>query len=198
MDALDNPDAAQVIILDYLLPKVNGFDVAKFVRNRGIETPIIFMSGVFKGQEQQKEAKEKLGAKAYLTKPFEPKRLVEAVKPLMFAQGGGAAAAAVATPLPADGQLVENPPLYLLWRAAKEMHTGALELFGEKERARIFIFKGRAVLCQHSDPQLNVGIELVRDGVIDADSYKQAVEMALSRNTGLFDIFKQEGWATDA
>src|SRR5687767_6962340 len=64
MDALDNPEnAPQLIVLDCLLPKVNGFDVAKFIRGRGLDTPIIFMSGVFKSQDQQRDAKEKYGSK---------------------------------------------------------------------------------------------------------------------------------------
>ncbi len=197
MDALDNPDAAQVILLDCLLPKVNGFDVAKFVRSRGLETPILFMSGVFKSQEQQRDAKEKYGSKAYLTKPFDNKRLIDAIKPFLYGGASSGAAAAAADPLPAEGTLLESPVMYLLWRAARELHTGVLEIFGERDRARVFVLKGRAVMGQHSDPNLNIGIELVRDGVIDAEAYKQACELALQRNMGLYDIVKGEGWATD-
>lgn len=197
MDALDNPDAVQFIILDCLLPKVNGFDVAKFVRGRGLDTPILFMSGVFKSQDQQRDAKEKYGSKAYMTKPFDNKRLIDAIKPFLSGGASGGASAVAADPLPADGTLLESPVLYLLWRAARELHTGVLEIFGERERARVFVLKGRAVMAQHSDPNLNIGIELVRDGVIDADSYKQACELALSRNMGLYDVIKGEGWASD-
>ncbi len=195
MDALDQPDAAQVIILDCLLPKVQGFDVAKFVRGRGLDTPIIFISGVFKSPDQQKDARDNYGAKAYLTKPFDAQRLIDAVRPLIFA----GAPPADQQPLPAEGSLVENPALYLLWRAAREMHTGVLELFGDTpgERARVFVYKGRAVLAQHSDPQINVGVELVRAGVIDADSYRQAVELAVQRSIGLYDVLKGEGWMSD-
>jgi DNA-binding response OmpR family regulator/tetratricopeptide (TPR) repeat protein len=192
MDALDKPEEIGLIILDCLLPKVAGFDVAKFVRGRNLETPIVFVSGVFKSQDQQKEAREKYGAKAYLTKPFDNKKLVDTVKPIL------AAAAQPAQPLPSEGTLLENPVLYLLWRAAKELHTGILEIYGDTQRARVFVFKGRAVLAQHSDPQLNVGVELVREGVIDAEIYKQAVDLAVQRSVGLFDVLKAEGWANDA
>jgi DNA-binding response OmpR family regulator/DnaJ-domain-containing protein 1 len=188
-------DAANLIIVDGLLPKVSGQDVCKFVRGRGLDTPIVFMSGVFKSQDQQKDAKEKYGVKAYLTKPFDAAKLVETVKPLLAATG---AAAVQAEPLPAEGTLVENPVLYLLWRAQKEYQTGVLELFAERDRARVFVFKGKAVLAQHSDPQINVGIELIREGVIDAETYKQACEMAMQRGVGLYDVFKGEGWCTEA
>jgi CheY-like chemotaxis protein/DnaJ-domain-containing protein 1 len=194
LDALDQPEGISVIVLDCLLPKVAGFDVAKFVRGRGLDTPIVFMSGVFKSPDQQKEAREKYGAKAYLTKPFDNQRLIDAVKPLVF---GATAKKQPAQPMPAEGTLLENPVLYLLWRAAGELQTGILEIFGDKERARIFCFKGRAVLAQHSDQQLNVGIELVRDGVIDAEMYRQAVDLAVQRSVGLYDVLKAEGWATE-
>ncbi|HEY4220824.1 MAG TPA: response regulator, partial [Myxococcota bacterium] len=198
MDALDQPDAAAVIILDGLLPKVSGQDVAKFVRARGLDTPIIFMSGVFKSQDQQKDAKEKYGVKAYLTKPFDVKRLVDAVKPLLFQAASSSAAPAQQSPLPAEGQLLESPALYLLWRGAKELHTGVLELFGERERARVFLFKGKAVLAQHSDPQLNVGVELIREGLLDAGMYKAMCDLAVQRSQGLLEVLKSENVATDA
>lgn len=197
MDALDQPEEIGVVILDCLLPKVAGFDVAKFIRGRGLETPIVFISGVFKGQEQQKEAREKYGAKAYLTKPFDNKRLVDTIKPLLFGGAGPTAAAVAAQPMPTEGTLLESPVLYLLWRAAREMHSGILELYGERERARVFVLKGRAVLAQHSDPQLNVGIELIREGVLNAELYMQAVELAVQRGVGLSDVLKAEGWATE-
>lgn len=195
LDALDEPEGIGAIVLDCLLPKVAGFDVAKFIRGRGLETPIVFISGVFKSQDQQKDAREKYGARAYLTKPFDNQRLVDTIKPLLFGSGG--AAAVPAQPLPAEGTLLESPVLYLLWRAAREMQTGVLEIYGERERARVFVFKGRAVLAQHSDPQLNVGVELIRDGILSADLYKQAVEIAVQRGVGLFDVLKAEGWATE-
>ena len=198
MDALDEPDAAQCIILDALLPKVNGFDVAKFIRGRGLDTPILFMSGVFKSPEQQKEAKEKYACKAYLTKPFDTKRLVDLIKPLLGSSGGAGASSGPQSPLPPEGTLLENPVLYLLWRAARESHTGVLELFAEgRERARVFIVKGKAILAQHSDPQLNVGVELVREGVLSAESYRQACDLAMQRSSGLLDVLKAEGWCTD-
>src|SRR5262245_2118753 len=70
-------DPPQVIVLDVLMPKMTGFDVAKTLRAKGVETPIVFISGIYKGQGQQDEAREKYGCKGYLTKPFEPQKLVD-------------------------------------------------------------------------------------------------------------------------
>ena len=190
--AADDPPRA--VVLDALMPKMTGFDCAKLLRQKGTDVPIVFVSGVFKSPAQQDDAKSKYGSVAYLTKPFDVARLVDALKPYLAAGAGGAAA----EPLPADGNLLECPPLYLLWRAQREHHTGVLELFGVNgERARVFVYRGRCAFAQHSDPQLNVGVELVRAGVIDADSYKQACELAVQRSTGLYDVLKGEGWVTD-
>ncbi|MBI1947113.1 MAG: response regulator [Deltaproteobacteria bacterium] len=188
-------DPPCAVILDALMPKMTGFDCAKLLRGKGTDVPIIFVSGVYKSPAQQEDAKEKYGCVAYFTKPLDTARLVETVKPYMAGAGG----AVEVEPLPADGNLLECPPLYLLWRAQKEHQTGVLELFGAAgERARVFVYKGRAALAQHSDPQLNVGVELVRAGAIDADSYKQACDLAVQRATGLYDVLKGEGWVSDA
>ena len=204
-ELLSNPETAQVIVLDALLPKMNGFDVAKTVRNLGRETPIFFMSGVFRSQEQQREAREKYGCRAYLTKPFDPKHLVDAIRPLLAGDVVAAVAPVAAPqqvqqpqePLPLLGTLLEYPPLYLLWRAALESHTGVLELFAERERARVFVVKGRAVFAQHSDAQLNVGVELVRDGALTAESYTQACATAIKSSSGLLDVLKSEYGCTE-
>jgi DNA-binding response OmpR family regulator len=187
-----------VAILDGLMPKVNGFDVAKAIRQRTQELPIVFITGVYKSPAQQAEARDKYGSRAFLVKPFDTRRLIDTVKPLLFSGQPAAAAQAPQQPLPEGGSLLENPVMFLAWRAAREMHSGTLELFGERERARVFIFKGRAAFAQHSDPSLNVGVELIRLGVMAAETYKQATDLALERATGLFDVIKAENFADDA
>lgn len=58
-----------LIILDVMLPKKNGFDVCRDVRNAGIVTPIIMLTA--RGQLVDKVLGLKIGADDYLTKPFE-------------------------------------------------------------------------------------------------------------------------------
>ena len=68
---------------------------------------------------------------------------------------------------------------------------------GDKERARVFVVKGRAVFAQHSDPQINVGIELVRGGILNADlpylwvAQKQAIAAYSKQWGGLTAPFMQ-------
>jgi curved DNA-binding protein CbpA len=65
------------------------------------------------------------------------------------------------------------------------------------EKARLFVFKGRLVFAQHSDQMLHIGIELMKDGTITPEQYKQSLELAVQRGIGLFDVLKGEGLATE-
>jgi len=70
--ALDNK--ADLIILDIMLPKVNGYEICRQVREKGIETPIIMLTA--KGQESDIVLGLNLGADDYVTKPFSIKELL--------------------------------------------------------------------------------------------------------------------------
>ena len=58
-----------LIVLDVMLPRMNGFDVCREVRRRGVMTPILMLTA--RGQVADKVVGLKLGADDYLTKPFE-------------------------------------------------------------------------------------------------------------------------------
>lgn len=61
------------VLLDILLPALNGYEVAKKMRSipKGRKTPIIMISGVYKNALHQKEAVQKHGAFAFLEKPLD-------------------------------------------------------------------------------------------------------------------------------
>jgi hypothetical protein len=99
--------------------------------------------------------------------------------------------------LPAGGNLLEMPALYLGWRIFKEGQTGILDLFGTTEHARIFAYRGRAVFAQSSDPLLHVGVELLRDGTLTPDQFKQTTDLAVKRGVGIYDVLKAERFATE-
>lgn len=58
-----------LIILDVMLPRKNGFDVCRDLRQRGVQTPVIMLTA--RGQVVDKVVGLKLGADDYVTKPFE-------------------------------------------------------------------------------------------------------------------------------
>jgi two-component system alkaline phosphatase synthesis response regulator PhoP len=61
--------AFDLVVLDVMLPRMNGFDVLRELRRRGIETPVIVVTA--RGQVVDKVVGLKLGADDYVTKPFE-------------------------------------------------------------------------------------------------------------------------------
>src|SRR5438094_797009 len=83
-----------LVVLDVMLPRMNGFDVCRELRRRGVETPILMLTA--RGQVVDKVVGLKLGADDYLTKPFEMPELVARLEALLrrrpsSAQPGGEA-----------------------------------------------------------------------------------------------------------
>lgn len=70
-----------LIILDIMMPKVDGYEVCKFVKAMEEEVKVIFLTA--KSKQQDKEKGLSLGADLYLTKPFSTKNLVQQVKILL-------------------------------------------------------------------------------------------------------------------
>jgi two-component system alkaline phosphatase synthesis response regulator PhoP len=73
--------AHDLIILDVMLPRMNGFDVCREVRHRGVTTPILMLTA--RGQVVDKVVGLKLGADDYLTKPFETIELMARLEALL-------------------------------------------------------------------------------------------------------------------
>jgi DNA-binding response OmpR family regulator len=67
-----------LIILDLMLPKVNGYEICRFLREEKMEMPIIMLTA--KGQESDVVLGLKLGADDYVTKPFSIKELLARVE----------------------------------------------------------------------------------------------------------------------
>src|SRR5512136_2068481 len=66
--------APDLIVLDIMLPRVNGYEVCRAVRERGSEAAIIMLTA--KGQEEDIVLGLNLGADDYLTKPFRIRELL--------------------------------------------------------------------------------------------------------------------------
>ena len=70
-----------LLILDVMLPQMNGLDVCKELRQRGRDVAILMLTA--KTQLVDRVVGLKLGADDYLTKPFEPPELVARVEALL-------------------------------------------------------------------------------------------------------------------
>ena len=67
-----------LILLDVMLPRLNGLDLLRELRRRGNETPVIVLTA--RGQVVDKVVGLKLGADDYVTKPFEMMELLARIE----------------------------------------------------------------------------------------------------------------------
>jgi DNA-binding response OmpR family regulator len=63
-----------LVVLDIMLPKVNGYEICRLVRKAGLDMPILMLTA--KGQESDIVLGLNLGADDYITKPFSVKELL--------------------------------------------------------------------------------------------------------------------------
>src|SRR5699024_1334544 len=70
-----------LIILDLMLPGMEGTEVCKKLRQEKIDTPILMLTA--KDDEFDKVLGLELGADDYLTKPFSPKEVVARIKAIL-------------------------------------------------------------------------------------------------------------------
>ena len=66
--------APDLILLDIMLPRVNGYEVCRAIREKGLDMPIVMLTA--KGQEEDIILGLNLGADDYVTKPFRIGELV--------------------------------------------------------------------------------------------------------------------------
>lgn len=69
------------IILDVMMPKMNGIEVLQKLRSEGIKTPIMMLTA--KGQKDDRIIGFNAGADDYLPKPFEPDELICRVRAML-------------------------------------------------------------------------------------------------------------------
>jgi two-component system alkaline phosphatase synthesis response regulator PhoP len=70
-----------LLLLDVMLPRKNGFDLCRDLRQQGLTVPILMLTA--RGQVTDKVVGLKLGADDYLTKPFEMIELLARIEALL-------------------------------------------------------------------------------------------------------------------
>ncbi|WML43100.1 response regulator transcription factor [Neobacillus sp. PS3-40] len=70
-----------IIVLDLMLPKLDGMEVCKQLRQRNIMTPILMLTA--KDDEFDKVLGLELGADDYMVKPFSPREVIARVKAIL-------------------------------------------------------------------------------------------------------------------
>ena len=77
--------AADLILLDVMLPRINGYEICREVRAQGIDVPILMLTA--KGQEQDIVLGLNLGADDYITKPFRSGELIARARAFLRRRG---------------------------------------------------------------------------------------------------------------
>jgi two-component system alkaline phosphatase synthesis response regulator PhoP len=71
-----------LVVLDVMMPKINGYDVCRAIRQRGLtEVRVIMLTA--KGQDLDKARGDEVGADHYATKPFDPDELLAVARTLL-------------------------------------------------------------------------------------------------------------------
>ena len=78
---LSENEPFDIIILDIMLPKINGLEILKTLREKGIKTPVLMLTA--KSEVDDKVAGLNGGADDYLTKPFSFDELLARIKAVL-------------------------------------------------------------------------------------------------------------------
>jgi two-component system alkaline phosphatase synthesis response regulator PhoP len=131
-------ESFDLIILDVMLPRKNGFDLCRDLRQQGVQTPVIMLTA--RGQIVDKVVGLKLGADDYVTKPFEMMELLARIEALLRR--------APAQPVAPSSETYQFGPVQVDFRKAEVTREGRpLELSArEFQLLRYFIeHRGNAI-----------------------------------------------------
>ena len=76
----ERPD---LVFLDVMMPKINGFDVVRAVRADASLAGILIVLLTAKGQDADRQTGKAAGADDYMTKPFSPTKILERARSLL-------------------------------------------------------------------------------------------------------------------
>jgi DNA-binding response OmpR family regulator len=86
LDVILSDDAPALVVLDLMLPEIDGWEVCRQVRAES-DIPIIMLTA--RDEDIDKIVGLELGADDYLTKPFNPRELVARIKAILRRSGRG-------------------------------------------------------------------------------------------------------------
>ncbi len=116
-------EAPDLVILDLMLPGMDGYRVLRALREEGVEVPVLILSA--RGEEADKVMGFRLGADDYVTKPFGTLELLARVKALLrrlgHAGAGGNGGGPNEPTVERFGDIEVNPAAYTVTRAGEEV-----------------------------------------------------------------------------
>jgi len=117
-----NPD---LLILDLMLPELDGFRVLRSLRQQGHSTPILVLTA--KGEEADKVRGLKMGADDYVTKPFGLLELLARVEALLRRTGAGSTSTSAAMGVQRLGEIEIDPSARTVSRGSQPVDLAPKE-----------------------------------------------------------------------
>jgi two-component system, OmpR family, alkaline phosphatase synthesis response regulator PhoP len=112
-----------LIILDLMLPRLDGYRVLRLVRGAGIEIPVLVLTA--KGEEVNKVQAFSIGGDDYVTKPFGVLELIARIKALLRRTSGGGKQTIPA--VERFGDIEVNPASRTVYRAGQQVSLAPRE-----------------------------------------------------------------------
>ncbi len=139
-DALRHATALRpdLIVLDVMLPDLDGFEVTRRLRRDGIGTPVLFLTARDSTEDKVTGLVE--GGDDYVTKPFSLAELVARVRAILRRTAAAPAAGTVLK----FADLVLDEETHEVWRAGQPVHLTATEF----NLLRYFMLNPRRVLSK--------------------------------------------------
>ena len=159
--AAESRDTYDALILDLMLPDMDGLDVCKRIRARA-DTPILMLTA--RGDAMDRVVGLELGADDYLPKPFEPRELLARLKAILR-RGRG--------PRKAD--------MLRFGRLEIDVDARQVRLDGEERVLTSYQFAMLLLLAQHA------GRVMSRDAIMDAmknerlEAFDRSIDVHISR-----------------
>jgi two-component system alkaline phosphatase synthesis response regulator PhoP len=144
-------EAPDIIVLDLMLPKLDGMEVCKQLRQERIMTPILMLTA--KDDELDKILGLELGADDYMVKPFSPREVIARVKAIL------------------RRTQIQSNPVEEIQDESGQIQIGKLTIYPEKYEA---YFKGNLLELTLKEFELllylaqNKGRVLTRDQLLSA------------------------------
>ena len=126
LEALDRQDI-HLILLDLMLPKMDGLDVCRQIRSekQSVNIPVIMLTA--KGEEVDRVVGFEVGADDYIVKPFSPRELVLRVKAILKRGRGAVTTAGAGKDILEMGGLKVDVPRHKVTMNGKEIKLTAME-----------------------------------------------------------------------
>lgn len=182
---------ADVVLLDILLPKVQGFDLIPRLRMlpQGKDVPLLVMSGVFRRATYQEQLARRHGVLAYLDKPLDTDVLCAELRtilgdgyptparPVKRAASAHAPRADAPVDVPTKGDIEDLPFARLLGQCFRARVTGALMLRRESVKKIVYFKEGVPVFVRSNLLDECLGRIMVEERLITQKECERSLEL---------------------